>query len=256
MARRIRADQLLFEQGLAASREQAKRLVMAGEVFLFMSGVKGVGMARLHERIDKPGYQLPPTARLVIAAPPRFVSRGGKKLLTAIECFGLKVAGKVCLDAGASTGGFTDCLLQHGAERVYAVDVGRIQLHEKLRSDPRVINLEGVNLRLASPDLLPELVDFVTADLSFISLTVILSILVSLLRIKGELVVLVKPQFELGPGGAPKGIVRDPIRQVEAVEMVSAYASKVLGLNVAGLVPAVIKGHKGNQEFLLWLRKP
>jgi 23S rRNA (cytidine1920-2'-O)/16S rRNA (cytidine1409-2'-O)-methyltransferase len=163
---KLRADLLLFESGLAESREQAKRLIMAGQVYLVRE--------RVRERVDKPGQMVKAGSRLEVKEQERFVSRGGYKLLTAIEHFGIAGAGKVCLDGGASTGGFTDCLLQHGAARVYAVDVGRGQLHEKLARDPRVVALEGVNLRHAPPDLLPEPVDLVTLDVSFISLTLVI----------------------------------------------------------------------------------
>lgn len=167
MAKKVeRADVVLAEQGLAESREKAKRLIMAGEVYLLQGDSK--------TPVAKPGQQVPRDARLQIKEPERFVSRGGYKLLTALEHFAIDARGLVALDAGASTGGFTDCLLQFGAARVYAVDVGHGQLHAKLVRDPRVVNLERINLRHATPDLLPEKVDLVVADCSFISLRLIL----------------------------------------------------------------------------------
>lgn len=239
-----RADQLMVEQGLAESRERAKRLLMAGQVFLHKEGRR--------EPVDKPGRLLPRDSVLELAQAERFVSRGGYKLLTALESLGIDVQDKVALDAGASTGGFTDCLLQHGAKRVYAVDVGKAQLHEKLRADPRVISLEGVNLRHATPGLLPEPVDFLVADLSFISLRTVLPALCGLLAPVAEAVLLVKPQFELGPGQAVKGVVRDPELQQEAVRLVRE-AAQALGFRDSGVAPSAIKGPKGNQEYLLHL---
>lgn len=242
---KFRADHLLVEQGLAESRERAKRLVMAGQVYLEQNGRR--------ELLDKPGRMLPATAALSLAEPERFVSRGAYKLLSAIEHFKLDVAGMVALDVGASTGGFTDCLLQHGATRVYAVDVGKCQLHEKLRADQRVISLEGVNFRLAQPDLIPELVDMAVIDVSFISLTKVLPAVKQFLKPGGRIVALVKPQFELGPGQTDKGVVRDESLRQLAVQMVEG-AARELGLEPLGVVPAAVKGPKGNQEYLLLLQ--
>lgn len=242
-----RADVLLADQGLAESREKAKRLIMAGEVFL----LKGESRTP----VAKPGQQLPRDARLQVKEPERFVSRGGYKLLTALEHFALDVAGMTALDAGASTGGFTDCLLQFGAARVYAVDVGHGQLHWKLTQDPRVVNLERVNLRHAAPDLLPEKVDLVVADCSFISLRLILPPCLQFLKDGGQVLALVKPQFELGPEHAVKGVVRSEEMQLRAVRDVQAFAAEELGLRAQGFVAAGIKGPKGNQEYLLHLRR-
>ena len=242
--KKLRADQLLVELGLAPTRELAKRLIMAGEVFL----LRGAGK----EKLDKPGRQLAPDTQLELRARERFVSRGAYKLLTAIEEFGIDFTGKTALDAGAATGGFTDCMLQHGALRVYAADVGRGQLHERLRQDQRVVSLEQVNLRLAPPDLLPEQVDVFTADLSFISLTLVLEPCLRFLKPTAELVVLVKPQFELGPGRTDKGVVRSAADQQEAVDKIHAFVSTVCGCGVRGVVPSKILGPKGNQEYLLY----
>ncbi len=245
MSRKVRADQLMLTQGLAESRERAKRLLMAGQVQILTSGGR--------ELVDKPGKLLPADVVLELEEGERFVSRGGHKLLTAIETFSLDFSGAVALDAGASTGGFTDCLLQHGALKVYAVDVGRAQLHEKLRKDSRVVSIEGVNLRHADPDLLPEKVSALTADMSFISLRTVLPALVSLLQPGALAVLLVKPQFELGVGRTVKGVVRDPELQDQAVELVRESAL-ALGFACIGTVPSRIKGPKGNQEYLLCLK--
>lgn len=242
-----RADVVLAEQGLAESREKAKRLIMAGEVCL-LRGESKVPVA-------KPGQQIPRDAVLEVKEPERFVSRGGYKLLTALEHFALDVTAMTALDAGASTGGFTDCLLQHGAARVYAVDVGHGQLHWKLTRDPRVVNLERVNLRHAAPDLLPEKVDLVVADCSFISLRLILPPCLQFLKDGGQVLALVKPQFELGPEHAVKGVVRSEELQLQAVDQVQAFAATELGLAVLGSVAAGIKGPKGNQEYLIHLRR-
>jgi len=242
-----RADVVLAEQGLVESREKAKRLIMAGEVFLLQGDSK--------TPVAKPGQQIPRDAVLGVKEPERFVSRGGYKLLTAFEHFALDVNGLIALDAGASTGGFTDCLLQYGAARVYAVDVGHGQLHWKLVRDPRVVNLERINLRHATPDLLPEKVDMVVADCSFISLRLILPPCLQFLKNGGQILALVKPQFELGPEHADKGVVRSEELQLQAVAQVQAFAEEELGLCVLGFVAAGIKGPKGNQEYLLHLRR-
>lgn len=247
---RPRADQLVYEQGLAESREQAKRLIMAGQVYLEHG-------AHPEQRVDKPGHAYPVGTRFRLAGRERFVSRGAYKLLTALEHFHLEVRGCVCLDAGASTGGFTDCLLQHGAARVYAVDVGHGQLHERLRGDARVINLEKTNLRTAAADLLPEQVDLVVADVSFISLTMILPSCLRWLTPGGSIVALIKPQFEVGPRQTCKGVVRDAAVRQGAVEKIVTFCQEELGLECRGVVPAGIKGPKGNQEYPAWfVRRP
>lgn len=242
MAKKERADQLAVEKGLAESREQAKRLIMAGLVHQQTPS----GAWTL---VDKPGRPLDRDAPLEVRGRERFVSRGAYKLLTALEAFALPVEGAVALDAGASTGGFTDCLLQHGAARVYAVDVGHGQLHEKLRADPRVHNMERTNLRAAGPDLLPEAVDIIVADVSFISLTLILGPCVRFLKKDGYVAALIKPQFELGPEAAPKGVVRDETLRQAAVNKVLAWVEE-LGLGLLGVRPAAVKGPKGNQEYM------
>ena len=252
-----RADELVFRQGLAESREMAKRLIMAGKVAFDdtpPSGVAPVAADRPVVKVDKPGHKLPAETRFRLVGVERFVSRGAYKLLTAIETFHLDVTDLVGLDAGASTGGFTDCLLQHGARRVYAVDVGHDQLHERLRRDPRVISMEGVNLRTAPADLLPEPVDILVADVSFISLTLILPPCVRWLKAGGLVAVLVKPQFELGPQQTDRGVVRDEGLRQAAVDKVR-LCCQTLGLREMGVVPSAIKGPKGNDEYILCLRK-
>jgi|GEM_PF-1390524 len=214
-----RADELVFAQGLAESREMAKRLIMAGKVAL--EDVSGV-----RQKVDKPGHKYPPDTAFALVGIEKYVSRGAYKLLTAIEHFKLDVTGFVCLDAGASTGGFTDCLLQHGAAKVYAVDVGKEQLHERMRRDPRVISMEGTNLRTAPEELIPGLV-----------------------------AALVKPQFELGPHQTDKGVVRDPALRQQAVDKVLLFCQERLGLECLGVVPAAVKGPKGNQEYIVCLRR-
>lgn len=242
---RLRADQLVFEQGLAESREKAKSLIMAGRV------------ARQDSVLPfKPGQLFPADARFILKPGQDFVSRGAYKLLTVLDAFNVDVAGLTCLDAGASTGGFTDCLLQRGASRVYAVDVGTNQLHEKLRADERVISMEQVNLRHAAPDLLPEPVDFICADVSFISLGLILPVCCQWLKPGGHVAALIKPQFELGPEKAPKGVVRKEEYRQEAVEKIRALCTAELGLSECGIVPAKIRGPKGNQEYMGLFAKP
>lgn len=242
---KIRADQLVFEQGLAESREQARRLIMAGKVALAETLTLPGGPTL----VPKPGHAYPDPTAFALVGQERFVSRGAYKLLTALEFFRLDVTNFTCLDAGASTGGFTDCLLQHGASRVYAVDVGHNQLHEKMRADARVISMEGVNLRTAAPECIPESLDMVVADVSFISLTMVLPACLRWLKPGGLAVALIKPQFEVGPHQTRKGVVRDEAVRQEAVDKVVRFCTG-LGLTLRGVTPAAIKGPKGNQEFL------
>lgn len=248
---KIRADQLLFDLGLAESREQAKRFIMAGLVTLQSSGRDAP--------VAKPGQQLALDSQLAVRGRQKYVSRGGEKLETALDVWGkagLDLTGLVVLDAGASTGGFTDCALQHGAVRVYAVDVGHGQLHERLRADPRVVNMEGVNLRLAGAELLPEPVDMLVADVSFISLTLVLPAAIAFLKPGGSAVVLIKPQFELSPSEVGGGVVRDEGLRQKAVDKVVGYCVEALGLAHLGTEPSRLKGPKGNQEYLAWFKRP
>ncbi|WP_027179314.1 TlyA family RNA methyltransferase [Maridesulfovibrio bastinii] len=244
MPKKERADQILFSNGHTESREQAKRLIMAGQVHYLKDGQK--------LPVDKPGQQLPPDIEMVVKGQDRFVSRGGYKILTAIKELGLDPQGMVVLDAGASTGGFTDCLLQFGAKKVYAADVGYGQLHWKLRQDERVVNIERVNLRHAEADLIPEKVDLIVCDVSFISLTKVLPPLMRFLKEGGEIVTLVKPQFEVGPGMTDKGVVRDESLRQQMVDMIVNFAETELGLHLKGVKPSSIKGPKGNQEYLTY----
>ena len=206
------------------------------------------------ELVTKPGHSYSIETVFMILEQERFVSRGAYKLLTAIEYFNLDVTGNICLDAGASTGGFTDCLLQHGAKKVYAADVGHAQLHEKMRADPRVINMEKHNLRYADENLLPEKVDIVVSDVSFISLTLIIPPCLKSVKDGGLVVALIKPQFEVGPNQTDKGVVRDEAVRQEAVDKVLHFCEKI-GLEFQGVIPAMIKGPKGNQEYLACWRK-
>ncbi len=248
MAKKARADLLMFEQGLAESQNAALRLIMAGAAHYFLPNGEKVP-------VSSPGQQLPLETEFALRGQDRFVSRGGYKLLTAIEKLGFDPAGKACLDAGASTGGFTDCLLQHGASRVYAADVGYGQLHWKLRQDPRVVCLERVNLRTPPPELFPEPLDVLTADVSFISLTAILPGCLALLKPACELVLLIKPQFELPEGRTDKGIVRSDADRQEAVDGVVAFCGNDLGLTLVGVVPSALLGPKGNQEYLAYFKR-
>jgi len=229
------------ERGLAGSRTQAQRLVMAGQV-------------RVDGRVvDKPGTRVPTSAHLEIEARPRYVSRGGLKLEAALRRFAVPVARAVAADVGASTGGFTDCLLQHGVAKVYAIDVGYGQLAWKLRRDPRVVVMERVNARYL--ERLPELVDITTIDVSFISLTLILPRVYDWLREGGHVVALIKPQFEAGPRQVGKGgVVRDPTVHRQVLEKVLGWAAEH-GFAVRGVMPSPILGPAGNQEFLAHLVK-
>jgi len=235
---RQRIDQLLVERGLAESRERARAYILAGYV-----KVNG-------QRVDKAGQAVAADSIIDLTERMPYVSRGGLKLAAALDHFRIDVAGRVCLDVGASTGGFTDVLLQRGAARVYAVDVGSGQLDWKLRNDPRVVVREGVNARYLSPELVAERVSLVTGDVSFISMTLILPVLPPLMQEDAELVILVKPQFEVGKGQVGKGgIVREPELHRQACERVES-AARELGF-VTELMESPILGAEGNKEFLL-----
>jgi 23S rRNA (cytidine1920-2'-O)/16S rRNA (cytidine1409-2'-O)-methyltransferase len=234
-----RLDVFLLARGLAPSRAQAQALIRAGRV-----RVAGVV-------VDKPGTAVPLEAAIEVSPGSRYVSRGGEKLAAALTTFQIDPTGKVCLDLGASTGGFTDCLLQRGASRVYAVDVGRGQLDWKLRQDPRVVVREGVNARDLRPEAIGEPVDLVTVDVSFISLKLVLPPLAAILKPGGEVIALVKPQFEAGRKAAPRGVVRDPDVHDAVVEQVSTFAREELGWTVRGMVPSPLLGPAGNREFFV-----
>ncbi len=237
-----RVDALLVARGLCDSREQAKRLIMAGEV---MTGT---------ERITKPSQKLEDDADLSVKEKPRYVGRGGLKLEGALKAFELDPTGWVCADLGASTGGFTDCLLQHGAVKVHAIDVGTNQLVWKLRSDERVVSKERFNARHLTVDDLGEQVMLVVMDLSFISLTKVLPAAFGILADGGSVVSLVKPQFELSREEVGKGgIVRDPELHQKAVEKIRSFVEDELGRTWKGVITSPITGTDGNVEFLAWM---
>jgi 23S rRNA (cytidine1920-2'-O)/16S rRNA (cytidine1409-2'-O)-methyltransferase len=242
---------LIVERGLAADRDQAGRMLMAGALRV------GEGDGA---RIDmKPGQLVDAEVPVTAVARPRFVSRGGEKLDAALEAFRIEVAGRVCLDVGASTGGFTDVLLRRGAARVYALDVGRGQLADVLRRDPRVISMERTHASRLDPSssdhvTLPEPIALAVVDVSFISLTRVLAGVKAALSGEGEMVVLVKPQFEAAPADAPGGVVRDADVQRAMVDKVAAHALS-LGLVPRGEIDSPILGPKGNREFLLHLTR-
>ncbi len=250
MTAKQRLDLQLLSRGLATSRQQAQQLIRAGKV-----------RNRAGQRLDKPGVEIPVDVELQIERPPRFVSRGGEKLLAGLDAFPIEVKGRVCLDGGVSTGGFTDCLLQHGAQRVYGVDVGYGQTAWSLRTDQRVVLHERTNLRHLEPGTLygdddpwPTLA---VTDVSFISLRLILPALRRLLTSEGrerpEALVLIKPQFEVGRQRVGKGgVVRDASAHQDAIESVMA-AGQALGWSPCGLVASPITGPAGNHEYVLWL---
>ncbi len=235
-----RVDVLLVERGLAETRTRAQALILAGQV------VAG------DQRVDKPGQRISIELELRLKGEVLpYVSRGGLKLKGAIDRFGLKVAGFVCADIGASTGGFTDCLLQEGAVRVHAIDVGRAQLHEKLRQDSRVISREGVNARHLTDEDLPEPVDAMVIDVSFISLKLVLPAVLPKLKPGGLLIALIKPQFEVGPERIEKGgVVKDPAARSEAIEEIRKFVAAA-GLSERGLMDSTVPGPAGNVEALL-----
>ena len=240
---RERLDLALVKLGLAPSREQAKRLIMAGEVSV------------MGRRITQPGTLVKEQEQIVVRHPPKFVSRGGLKLEGALDHFGIDVRDLTVLDAGSSTGGFTDCLLQRGAVKVFAFDVGTNQLAWKLRSDPRVVSREQFNLRHMKREDVGQDVDFLVADLSFISLTLVLPAVLQVLRPGGQAVVLVKPQFELsreevGAGG----IVREPELHAKACARIENFVRSQPQLTWESLVESNLQGTDGNREFLAWFR--
>ena len=243
---KTRLDQLLVARAFAASRTVAQALVLEGKV-------------RVDGQVEtKAGRMVPADAEIEVEAPPRFVSRGGEKLEGAFAAFpGWTVDGLVCLDVGSSTGGFTDCLLQHGAARVMAVDVGTNQLAWKLRADPRVWVRENFNARYMTAGDLPERPARAVTDVSFISLTLILPPMAEVLLPGGEIVSLIKPQFEAGRGQAPGGVVTDPAVRERVVNDISEFGTQKLGLNLLGVAESPLRGRdKGNIEYLAWWRKP
>ena len=244
MAKRTRLDMLLVERGVFETRSKASAAVMAGLVLVDGKPAMKAGLAVAKD------------AEVSLkSAPCPYVSRGGLKLRAALDAFPINVLDRVCLDVGASTGGFTDCLLQAGAAKVYAVDVGTAQLASRLKVDPRVASRENTHAKLLRPEWFDPRPTLAVADVSFISLTQVLPFILPCLTDPADLVVLVKPQFEVGPKLAPKGVVRDPLVRLQAIDKIRA-AVMTLGLVEHGLTQSPAKGPKGNVEFLLWLRRP
>ncbi len=239
-----RLDNLLVDRGLVSSRERAKALIVEGKVLVDQ------------QKIDKPGATVRVEAQLELTAQLPYVSRGGLKLDGALSAFGIDPGGMVVMDVGASTGGFTDCILQRGAKKVYAVDVGYGQLAWKLRNDPRVVNLERANIRYLQREAVEEEgVDLILIDTSFISIEKFLPHLLGFLKEGGILVGLIKPQFEVGKGEVGKGgVVKDPALHQKAIDRISAF-SRELGLRVLGVAESPLLGPKGNKEFFIHLLK-
>ena len=239
-----RLDQAVFNRGFAESREKAKAFIMAGVVFVN------------NQKADKPGMTIKPEDELEVRANPlKYVSRGGLKLEKAMEVFNLRLDEMICADIGASTGGFTDCMLQNGAKKVYAIDVGYGQLAWKLRTDSRVVNLERTNFRYVTNKEIPDVLDFASVDVSFISLSIIIPALVPLLKENGSAVCLIKPQFEAGKDKVgKKGVVRDPAVHKEVIEKI-VDVMKSNGLSVIGLDFSPVKGPEGNIEYLIYVQK-
>jgi len=237
---KIRLDRLLVERGISESRERAQAMIIAGQVL-----VKG-------QKVEKAGSTVPGDSDLrILGAQLRYVSRGGLKLEKALSAFAIDVKDKNALDAGASTGGFTDCLLQQGAKKVYAVDVGYGQMAWKVRQDPRVVVIERVNIRDMEPALVPDEIDIIVIDVSFISLEKVIPSILRFLKPGGEIVALIKPQFEVGKGQVGKGgIVRDETARDEAVKRVQKFVQEQ-GLEVQGVIPSPITGQDGNVEYLI-----
>ena len=242
MTEKKRLDQYLFDNGFFESREKAKASVMAGLVYV--NGMKA----------SKPGDTVKPDASVEVRGGMEFVSRGGYKLKKAMQVFPISLQGKVCMDIGASTGGFTDCMLQNGATKVYCIDVGYGQLAWKIRSDSRVVNMERTNIRYVTPDMIGEGADFASVDVSFISLRLVLPVLFELLKDSGEGVCLIKPQFEAGREKVgKKGVVREKSTHVEVVNNIVSFAREC-GFKVAGLDFSPIKGPEGNIEYICHMK--
>jgi 23S rRNA (cytidine1920-2'-O)/16S rRNA (cytidine1409-2'-O)-methyltransferase len=239
MPTKQRIDVLMFERGLAPSREKARAMIMAGEVLVD------------DQPVSKPGVSVDPNIAIVVKDKPRFVSRGGDKLAWALVTFKVPVSGRICADVGASTGGFTDCLLQNGAARVYAIDVGYGQIDYALRQDPRVIVIERTNARYL--ETLAEPVDLVTVDASFISLKILIPTIKNWLQPTADLILLIKPQFEAGREEVGKGgVVRDSKTHKRVLADVLG-ALKQMAFDIRGLTTSPIKGPAGNTEFLTWI---
>ncbi len=244
MAAKIRLDTAVFEAGYAESREKAKALIMAGQVYVN------------NQKSDKPGTAIKPDDVLEVrGAAPKYVSRGGLKLEKAVNNFGFSLEGKICADIGASTGGFTDCMLQNGAVKVYAIDVGYGQLAWKLRTDERVVNLERTNFRYVTNEEVPDPLDFCSVDVSFISLSIIVPVMRTLMKDGAEAVCLIKPQFEAGREKVgKKGVVRDPEVHKEVVERITNMVLAE-GFSILNLDYSPIKGPEGNIEYLIHIKR-
>lgn len=244
MAKKERLDVLVVAQGLCETREKAQKYIMAGMVLVN------------DQKVDKAGTKVPIDSHLrLVGEPPPYASRGGFKLAEAFERFPISMKDAVVVDLGASTGGFVDCALQHGAKRVYAVDVGYGQLAWKLRTDERVINMEKTNARFLTPEDFPELMDWMTTDVAFISLTKILPAAYSILKEDGSGVALIKPQFEAGRDKVGKnGVVRDPAVHEEVIQRILTF-NEELGFKTLGIVHSPIQGPQGNIEYLYWFTK-
>ncbi|MBC2715609.1 MAG: TlyA family RNA methyltransferase [Desulfobacteraceae bacterium] len=241
-AQKKRLDVLVFDKGLANSRQRASALIMAGSILVN------------NQPVDKPGSMVSVDAEIMNKGSDiPFVSRGGFKIEKAIESLNLDVTGMLCLDVGASTGGFTDCLLQHGASRVYAIDVGYGQLDWKLRQDPRVVVIERTNIRYATEELLPEPFDLISIDVSFISLKIVIPAVKKFLKNDGKILALIKPQFEVGKNQVGKGgVVKDPKLHQSVIEKLSSFFSDT-GFKIGPVIPSPILGPKGNKEFIIYL---
>jgi 23S rRNA (cytidine1920-2'-O)/16S rRNA (cytidine1409-2'-O)-methyltransferase len=239
---RLRLDRMMVEKGLAATRQRAQAMIMAGNVLVNS------------RRIEKSGYPVSETAEITVRGEVLpYVSRGGLKLEAALLSFELSVDGWVCMDVGASTGGFTDCLLQHGAARVYAVDVGYGQLAWSLRQDARVIPIERTNIRNMPAEMIPEPVDLATIDVSFISLKIVVPAVVKFLKPSARIIALIKPQFEVGKGRVGKGgVVRDPQQHQDVIDELAAFFQEI-GWTPHPVIPSPILGPSGNREFLVLL---
>ncbi len=244
MSDKIRLDTALVERNLAESREKAKALIMSGIVYVD------------NQKCDKAGQPIKPEQKIEVRGETlKYVSRGGLKLEKAIDCFGVQLDGCVCADIGASTGGFTDCMLQNGARKVFSIDVGYGQLAWKLRTDERVVNLERTNFRYVTSEQVPDELDFASVDVSFISLSHILPVMRTLLKENGRAVCLIKPQFEAGRENVgKKGVVRDPKVHIAVVEKICGLALDS-GFSVLGLDFSPVKGPEGNIEYLCYLEK-
>ncbi len=244
MSSKIRLDAAVFERGLTESREKAKVLIMAGDVYVN------------NQKADKPGTQVSENDEIEVRSNTlRYVSRGGLKLEKAMQVYDIILDGKICADIGASTGGFSDCMLQNGAEKIYAIDVGYGQLAWKLRCDPRVVNLERTNFRYVTSEQVPDMLDFASVDVSFISLKLILPVLHTLLKNEGYAVCLIKPQFEAGKENVgKKGVVRDISVHKDVVITITDFMVES-GFSVLGLDFSPIKGPQGNIEYLAYIQK-